>query len=109
MSAIRVLDAETFEQFTTDAAAIVVVDFWAPWCSPCARFLPVMESVAAKWIPDVAFGKVNVDDAPDLARRYQIRGIPTLLLFKGGKLHDTHVGALTGSELSDWLGKANDR
>jgi thioredoxin len=109
MSDIHVLDRGTFEHFAMHAAPTVIVDFWAPWCSPCIRFQPVMERIAGEWEPEVAFGKVNVDHEPELARRFRVSGIPTLLMFKQGKLHDTRVGALSGSELTHWINEAQGR
>ncbi|MFQ6013413.1 MAG: thioredoxin [Thermoplasmata archaeon] len=69
----------------------VVVDFWAPWCQPCKFVSPIVERLAGRY-DGVAFVKVNIDDNPDTATKYQIMGIPTLLFFKNGDLADRIVG-----------------
>lgn len=74
-------------------AKAVLVDFWAPWCGPCKMVAPVLEELASEWAGRLKVVKVNVDRAPDLARRYRVQGIPMLMLFHHGKSVATQVGA----------------
>ncbi len=77
----------------------VVVDVWAPWCGPCRTMAPILDTLARELDPDVQFAKVNADNEPMLAARWGVEGIPTLLLFEGGKLVDRVVGALPHDHL----------
>lgn len=80
----------------------VLIDFWAPWCAPCVALAPILEALAiAK--PELSIAKVNVDDEGELAARFQVRGIPALLLFKDGKHISTKVGNSTQAQLEQWL------
>lgn len=86
------LNQTTFDDFIKNADKPVLVDFWATWCGPCRMLAPVVEQLAANHADTLTVAKVNVDDCPDLASRYGIMSIPTLLLFKGGELIDKAVG-----------------
>ncbi|MCH5153470.1 MAG: thioredoxin [Clostridiales bacterium] len=94
--------ASNFDEFI--AKGIVVVDFWATWCGPCVLMEPVMEEVAEN-LPDVKFGKVDVDKARDLAKKFQIMSIPNICIFKDGELVDRIVGLCDEDELSDAIKK----
>ena len=74
--------------------SLVVVDCWAPWCGPCHMVAPVIEELARDYAGKILFGKLNVDKNQEVSMRYQIMGIPTLLVFKNGKLVDRIVGAI---------------
>ena len=84
----------------------VVVDFWAPWCGPCQGFAPVFEATAASKADDVIFVKINTEEEQTLAAKYRIRSIPTIMVFKEGKMVKQINGALPQSEFTSWLEQA---
>jgi len=94
-----------FDTSVLQAGMPVLVDFWAEWCGPCKRLAPTMEQLAADYDGKVTIGKLNVDDNPDTAIKFQIRGIPAVLLFKGGQVVETLVGLAPKEEFK----KAIDR
>ncbi len=98
----------TFTDATFDAEVInsdvpVLVDFWAEWCGPCRMMAPTIDAIAADYAGRVKVGKLNVDENGLTATRYGIRGIPTLLLFKGGRVVEQRVGAIPKSEVQRML------
>jgi thioredoxin len=92
MSKIAELTEENFDQAIAEGTTPAVVDVYAPWCGPCKMLAPLMEQLADHFAGRIPFFKVNVDEAPGLAGRFDITGVPTLLLFSDGKLRDTVVG-----------------
>jgi thioredoxin 1 len=92
-----------FNQLVLNADGPVLVDFYADWCGPCRMLAPVLEELA-KETPDATIVKVNVDDAPELARRYGIQSIPSLKVFVDGKVVDEHVGLVDKGQLESMLG-----
>jgi thioredoxin 1 len=93
----------SFEADVLKAPGLVLVDFWAEWCGPCKMIGPVLEELARDMQGKVTIGKVNVDENPASAGNYGVRSIPTLMLFKDGKLVSTKVGALPKQALQTWV------
>jgi len=97
------LTDENFEQEVVKSAQPVLVDFWAPWCGPCRMIGPVIEELAKEYAGKVKVCKLNTDEAQDTAAKYQISAIPTILLFKGGKVVQQLVGLQPKEELKKHL------
>ena len=102
--AVVELTKENFEQVVTGNAT-VVVDYWAPWCGPCRGFAPVFERVAEKH-PDVVFAKVNTDDEQEIAGHFQIRSIPTLMVFRDSIIVFSQPGAMPEGAFEQVVAKA---
>ncbi len=99
------LKADNFVAEALNSDVPVLVDFYAPWCGPCRMLAPVLEQLAGEFAGRVRFVKVNVDDTPELAQRYRITGVPTLMVFQGGKAVDTMVGFAGAGALRSRLEK----
>ena len=89
---VQTLTDNNFDQSVIKSGKPVLVDFWAEWCGPCKRLAPTVDELATDYDGRVLVGKLNVDDNPGVAGRFSIRGIPTLLLFKGGQIVEQIVG-----------------
>lgn len=96
---------QNFEEQVLKSGKPVLVDFWAPWCAPCRMIAPTVEAVAKEYAERAVFGKINVDDNQDIAGRYNIRGIPTLLLFKNGQVQEQIVGATSKDVITKMIEK----
>jgi len=102
LNTVTLTDA-SFDRDVLTSDIPVLVDFWAEWCGPCRMMEPTINAVATAYAGRVKVGKLNVDDNGGTAMRYNIRGIPTLLLFKGGQVVDQRVGAVPKGELVKML------
>jgi len=94
---------DSFESEVLQADGPVLVDYWAEWCGPCKMIAPVLEEIASEYGDKVKIAKLNIDENPATPPKYGIRGIPTLMLFKGGNVEATKVGAVSKSQLSAFI------
>jgi len=99
MANVKEITGDQFDQEVRQASLPVVADFFATWCPPCKALAPILDRLAAQYTGKIHFVKVNTDEAPDLAAEFGIRGIPTLLFFKNGKVVQTLVGLRSETEL----------
>lgn len=102
MTATAVTD-DDFQELISASDVPVVVDFWAEWCGPCKQMSPHLDAVAGDLDGKVKVAKINVDDNPMTAGQYGVRGLPTLMLFKDGKVTATHLGAMSKQRISEWI------
>ena len=103
MTVIKNCNENDFENEVLKSNLPVIVDFWAEWCGPCKMLTPILEELSNEMKNEINVVKVNLDENQDLAMKYSIRSIPTLLLFKEGNLIDTKVGFLPKSEIVTWF------
>lgn len=96
-----IITAQNFEQEVLKSDKPVLVDFWASWCGPCRMLAPVIEEIAQEYTEVIKVGKVNVDEEPELAGKYSISSIPTVILFKNGKVEKTSLGFVPKQEILD--------
>lgn len=100
---IRNVSDATFEAEVLNSSEPVLVDYWAAWCGPCKMIAPLLDEASKLYEGRVKIAKLNVDENPDTAAKYGVRGIPTLMLFKNGQAVSTKVGALSKSQLTGFL------
>ncbi|MCH8347986.1 MAG: thioredoxin [Proteobacteria bacterium] len=102
MAIIKVTD-ESFEADVLKSEKPVLVDYWAEWCGPCHQIAPALEEVASE-MDSITIAKMNIDENPETPSGMGVRGIPTLMIFKGGELVGTKVGVQSKSQLLNWIG-----
>ena len=104
MATVNITD-ENFDKEVLKSDKPIVVDFWAEWCGPCKQIGPTLEEISNEMANEITIAKHNIDKEPNTPAKYGVRGIPTMLLFKGGELKATKVGATTKSNIVSWIKK----
>ena len=94
---------DNFDAEVINSDGAVLVDYWADWCGPCKMIAPILDEIAGDYAGKIKIAKLNIDENPNTPPKYGIRGIPTLMLFKGGEVEATKVGALSKSQLTAFL------
>jgi len=102
MATVKVSDS-SFKADVIDSETPVLVDFWAEWCGPCKQIGPALEELADEMGDKMKVAKVNIDDDPETPGKFHVRGIPTLMIFKGGQVVATKVGVMSKTKLSEWV------
>ena len=100
---IQYVTDASFKSDVLDSAVPVLVDYWAEWCGPCKMIAPILDEVAKEYGSRIKIAKLNIDENPKTPGEYGVRGIPTLMLFKGGNIEATKVGALSKSQLTAFI------
>lgn len=104
MATVKVTD-DSFEQDVLQAGKPVLVDFWAEWCGPCKQIGPALDQISEELADQITIAKINIDENQMTPGRYGVRGIPTMMLFKGGQVAATQIGAIPKSKILAWLGE----
>ena len=105
MSTVKVTD-ESFQADVLGSSQPVLVDFWAEWCGPCKQIAPALEQLSDELAGRVTIAKLDIEESPTTPSRYGVRGIPTMMLFKGGQMASMKVGAMPKQKILEWLTEA---
>lgn len=103
MSTIIAVSEDNFDDMVLNSELPVVVDFWAPWCSPCKQLMPILDDTAETYAGEVVVAKVNADENPDIVGKYNVRGLPTVILFSDGEERERFSGLQTKSRISAFI------
>ncbi|MDX3908939.1 MAG: thioredoxin [Sphingobium sp.] len=101
--ATKAVSDASFQSDVIESGRPVLVDFWAEWCGPCKMIGPALEEISEEMADQLDIVKINIDENPDAPTKYGVRGIPTMILFKGGQIAATKVGAAPKSQLKGWI------
>jgi thioredoxin 1 len=102
----RAVTDDSFQSDVLNADGPVLVDFWAEWCGPCKQIAPALEEIAREMGEKLTIAKLNIDDNPKTTAQYNVRGIPTLLIFKGGQVVAQKMGALPKGKILEWINQS---
>lgn len=105
-AAITQISDDQFEEQVLKSAEPVLVDFWAEWCEPCKMIAPILDELATSYAGKLKVAKINIDHNQKTPRNYNVRGIPTLMIFKNGKVEATQIGAVSKTQLAQMIDKA---
>ena len=101
--ASKKINDQNFDSEVLKSEGLILVDFWAEWCGPCKMIGPALEEISEEMKEEVIITKINIDENPTTPQQYKVKGIPTLLLFKDGKVVAEKIGALTKAKLTEWI------
>ena len=104
--ATKKITDDSFQSDVLNSETPVLVDFWAEWCGPCKQIAPSLEQIAEELADQVTIAKLNIEESPTTPSRYGVRGIPTMMLFRGGQMASMKVGAMPKQKILEWLSEA---